>query len=419
MKKEVVLAILNDHLVSNALTTIDDSTYGLAGFNFSNQKNYTNFILHNLIVSVCSDKEARYELSLCGLILVIAFIYHHYTSKDNLPTSNTTNTQRKSISTSKTPFILYIKVSQEEYFDKMATNYLTMLPLIFGRWNDLKEKFGSLLYDSFNFLISREARFNSMNKSIWLGGNKEFYDDLKALAEDTHVKLYPIYIGGLETMKRFEEYSTIYNSSKIASVRKKLYDIGEILKYTDIEYGLRATRNGSEHIQVSLHFNKPHVLNLGPGQAQALEEILKNEIYFLYFLNWNTIAFSKDKRVNENKTIQTIKHPFSLGSDLTIPIRDMQELVKLGSPQKRLLEVLIHDKDIREFLSRYLEDIINYRKKTLDNMSKLYRSISKSSQTPKKNNDMIEVEQIEHKSTMYTQEDTEYDIRKICSNVTL
>jgi hypothetical protein len=293
------------------------------------------------------------------------------------------------------------------------------LPLIFGRWNDFKEKFGSLLYDSFNFLISREARFNSINKSIWLGGNKEFYDDLKALAEDTHFKLYPIYIDGLDTMKRFEEYPNICNSSKIAVVRKKLYEIGEILKYTDIEYGLRATRNGNEPIQASLQLHKPHVLNLGPGQAKALEKILKNEINFLYFLNWNTIAFSKDKRVDENKTTQTIKHPFSLISGLTIPIRDMQELANLGSPQNRLLEVLRHDKDIREFFSRYLEDIINYRKKTLDNMSKLYRNISKFSQTSKKNNVAIEFEQIEHKNTVYTQEDTEYDIRKICSNVTL
>jgi hypothetical protein len=296
---------------------------------------------------------------------------------------------------------------------------MTKLPLIFGRWNDFKEKFGSLLYDSFNFLISREARFNSINKSIWLGGNKEFYDDLKALAEDTHFKLYPIYIDGLDTMKRFEEYPNICNSSKIAVVRKKLYEIGEILKYTDIEYGLRATRNGNEPIQASLHLHKPHVLNLGPGQAKALEKILKNEINFLYFLNWNTIAFSKDKRVDENKTTQTIKHPFSLISGLTIPIRDMQELANLGSPQNRLLEVLRHDKDIREFFSRYLEDIINYRKKTLDNMSKLYRNISKFSQTSKKNNIAIEFEQIEHKNTVYTQEDTEYDIRKICSNVTL
>jgi hypothetical protein len=62
----------------------------------------------------------------------------------------------------------------------------------------------------------------------------------------------------------------------------------------------------------------------------------------------------------------------------------MQELSTLGSPQQRLMEVVRRDKDIREFFSRYLEGIINYREETLRNMSKLYGDILKSPKAIKK-----------------------------------
>ena len=53
-------------------------------------------------------------------------------------------------------------------------------------------------------------------------------------------------------------------------------------------------------------------------------------------------------------------------------------------------------------------------------MSKLYRNITKLSQTSKKNSDMKELEYIGYKNKMVsTQEDTEYDIRKICTDVNL
>jgi hypothetical protein len=48
------------------------------------------------------------------------------------------------------------------------------------------------------------------------------------------------------------------------------------------------------------------------------------------------------------------------------------------------MEVVRRDKDIREFFSRYLEGIINYREGTLRNMSKLYRDILKSPKAIKK-----------------------------------
>ena len=70
---------------------------------------------------------------------------------------------------------------------------------------------------------------------------------------------------------------------------------------------------------------------------------------------------------------------------MKIQIKQMQELSKLGSPQQRLMEVVRRDKDIREFFSRHLEDIINYQEGTLRNISKLYRDVLKSPKAIKKN----------------------------------
>lgn len=208
LKKEDVLVVLNNYSINNANTITNNPTNELIDSSHdlvAQREIYFNFILHNLIVSVTNDLETRYELSLCGIMLVIALVYYHYTGTNNLYIPKTS---KSSTSTANISNLLYNNIGLEEYYDKIAHNYEIKMPLIFGRWDDFKQKFGSLLYDSFNFLISREAKFNSINKSIWLGGNKEFYDDLKALAQDTRIKLYPIYkwAGNYQKVRRISRY---------------------------------------------------------------------------------------------------------------------------------------------------------------------------------------------------------------------
>lgn len=97
----------------------------------------------------------------------------------------------------------------------------------------------------------------------------------------------------------------------------------------------------------------------------------------------------------------------------------MQELSKLGSPQQRLMEVVRRDKDIRDFFSRYLEDIINYREGTLRNISKLYRDVLKSPKAIKKIIAWKDGQGKIQYNLVPIQEDTEYDIREIYSTITL
>ena len=43
-----------------------------------------------------------------------------------------------------------------DYFDSIIKNYQDKLPLIFGKWDFLKENLGFLLYHNFDFLIDKE-----------------------------------------------------------------------------------------------------------------------------------------------------------------------------------------------------------------------------------------------------------------------
>lgn len=94
----------------------------------------------------------------------------------------------------------------EEYFDKIALNYHDKLPLIFGKWSLLKKELGSLfLYDNFDFLLYNKAFSVNMGTSIWLGGNKEFCDNLQALADRSAKMLKVLYIQGKHILESRDE----------------------------------------------------------------------------------------------------------------------------------------------------------------------------------------------------------------------
>jgi hypothetical protein len=123
-----------------------------------NKQYYINIISHALI----SRTGNTYELSLFGVMLVISLIRYHYMEIDK---------DR-----------LHKDMKPNEYCDLIAKNYTEKLRLIFGKWNFLQGQLGFLLYDSFDFLIYKKAGSESTGNSNWIVGNKEFYDDIEALA---------------------------------------------------------------------------------------------------------------------------------------------------------------------------------------------------------------------------------------------
>ena len=95
---------------------------------------------HMLIVRKYIGQGVTYELSLFGIMFVIAVIRYHPIGIDKV----------------RYVFLIYMLMHKsrlffediplEEYFDKIALNYHDKLPLIFGKWSLLKKELGSLFF---------------------------------------------------------------------------------------------------------------------------------------------------------------------------------------------------------------------------------------------------------------------------------
>jgi hypothetical protein len=103
-----------------------------------------------------SNGEETYEHTLGGIMLCLLLIYNNHIG--NLKCG------------------LYNKqFSFEEYCDKIASNYRTKLPLIFGKWDLLTKVLKELaIYNFIMILYKDEFSFSDTNlNSVMLGGNKE------------------------------------------------------------------------------------------------------------------------------------------------------------------------------------------------------------------------------------------------------
>ena len=113
---------------------------------FSNitQKNknklYALFFRHNLIkVKSDNSNDVKYELSLFGVFLVIKLIrYYYIKNKENC---------------------YFNQFTLVDYFDRIAENYKEKIPLIFGKWNILKEILKSYSIYNFDLIIEVDEGF--------------------------------------------------------------------------------------------------------------------------------------------------------------------------------------------------------------------------------------------------------------------
>ena len=154
---------------------------------------------HMLIVRKDVDQDNIYELSLFGVMLVIALIRYHYIGIDKVRLC-ISNIHADKVR------LFFEDIPLEKYFDKIALNFHDKLPLIFEKWSLLKKELGSLLlYDNFDFLLYNKAFSVNMDTSIWLGGNKEFCDNLQALADRSAEMLKVLYIQGRDILERFHK----------------------------------------------------------------------------------------------------------------------------------------------------------------------------------------------------------------------
>jgi hypothetical protein len=323
-------------------------------------------------------------------MLIFSLIRYHYVGIDtNRPHST------------RVLDLFYNDITPNVYCDIIAKNYSEKLPLIFEKWNFLQDQLGFLLYDSFDFLIYKDTRSKSTANSVWIGGNKEFYEDIQALASNTRYHLTPLYVNGKTTLDNFQRNPSIMNDLRINPLRRKLYEIEELLS-ADIPLTKFPDQN-------SLSFaNESEAARL--YRVKTIEDTFKEELTFLFYLNLNTIAFSSYSKESFNPSN-------IVPSKLEQWIAERKKMLDHGSPKDRLMAILTTDNEIKKYLTERISHIMNYREQTVKEMSKFYYEILDSRKHIKRQQENKQTEENSRKSweIFYKLEPHEYDIDKICS----
>jgi hypothetical protein len=313
---------------------------------------------HMLIVRKDIGQDITYELSLFGIMLVIALIRFHYIGIDKV--------RLRIFNRYTDKFRLFFEdVPLEEYFDKIALNYHDKLPLIFGKWSFLKKELGTLfLYDNFDFLLYNKAFSVNMGTSIWLGGNKEFCDSLKALADRSAIMLKVLYIQGRDVLESLHKNALRdeKDESKLLPAYLKLNEIEAILKYFDNG----SYPNGAEEKLIILQNKiKPHLKdrNLYQDAITFIERVFSNELTFFFYLNLNNFGF-----IPSRDYIQTIESSLPLREIAPRDLDIAKDVFSHGLPKQRLIRIIQNDNDIRKQFCTWMRILVNYQQETSQRM---------------------------------------------------
>jgi hypothetical protein len=359
------------------------------------KKIYSDFMLHLFIVTKRIITGLVYELSLFGLMLVMAIITYRFAGSHRSDRHHLINGINTSFGGHK---LFYNSMDLKQCFDTVAVNYKDKIPLIFGKWDFLRSHLGLMLYDSFDFLVYKDNRSYTFEETIWFSGTKEYYDDLQALTRNAIKLLYPIYISGTTNIRKFvKRQPWIANNPNLELVYRKLREIGEILRYNEIITKLEELKDKS-HSRKLLRSRPLYTTN--DEDIKSIEDIFKEELTFLFFLTLYTIVLSKSYRQSS--------HPSRSESGMSVIPAEIKEPFELGGPEKRLMAILAKDKDTRNWFSAWIAGVIEYRRQTSEKMSEFYDLIG----NPKEYKRKIKFDSNTGAKAHVMYE--EYDIKKIC-----
>jgi hypothetical protein len=313
----------------------------------------TDYLSHLIIVPIRekegndtdknSNKDEKYELSLLGILLILATI----------------SLMRKERGQK-------ISSSADEYYNRMASNYQDKLPLIFGKWNLLKRVLKFDFFPSiFDYLFLDKPEILSL--SVLLGGNKEIYDNIRSAALSTVNKFFMVYEDGISAIHSDDSLEEFVKNKHHQFIQGKLNEIQLSLRYADLE-------SFSKHMigkkpkptlaHVSLTFkdmpswkvNKLFVNNQEEkdfdfnDEMQSIEHALADEFSLLFY-----IGLLRD---NNHKASD---YPLTVGFTRPSP--------NLIYPKYFLLQIIRSDGKVRKQLAEWIREATTYQRLALKKMS--------------------------------------------------
>lgn len=286
----------------------------------------TDLLNHLLIVPTARKKEGekgndgqdeKYELSLLGILLILATM------------SLLRQRRERSYSVS--------------YYSRIALNYREKLPLIFGKWELLKNILNFDAYPStFDYLLSNHKP-EILSLSVSLGGNKEIYDNIRSATLGIINKLFTLYDEGGSALQSSDYPEKFVNSKHYRLIKEKIDEVEISLKYADLESFARYMKNKERnfHLDDDLHI---------------IESAIADEFTFMFY-----VGLLRDN----NHT----------ASDYPLTTGFLRPSPNLVYPKWYLMNILRKDKDIRNRLAEWVNEALSYQKQTTEKMNEIYAEI--------------------------------------------
>ncbi|MGA9149939.1 MAG: hypothetical protein WBZ36_05120, partial [Candidatus Nitrosopolaris sp.] len=255
-----------------------------------------------------------------------------------------------------------------EYCDIIADNYRNAIPLIFRKWSLLKRILKSLAAYNFDIVTDQQFRDKIMREMAIFkrpgeeeihitSGNKYLFEGYRSILEISQKQLGEVQIRGIEALHNTAHRIVYFPDGTLESARKldekKIDAVSKLIN----EITVNLDTVGYDPITY-----KEKVMEWGIGLDEAerlsqffdidsIEGPIVNEISFLYYLNLNDEWY------------------FHI-------MNDSLERPLYERPLRCLLAILKEDREIREWFSKLIGDIVKYQEGVMQSMREFNDRIS-------------------------------------------
>ncbi len=326
-------------------------------------KSYLDFLSHLVIIKLDNTDGPRYELSLIGVMLVLAIITHphqriFFVEKIDNRSDKTTE-------------------DLELFYGKVSRNYADKLPLIFGKWALLTKKsqyayqwFLHVLYQNIEDEFARAILSGPV--PITLGGIKEYQESMQGIAFYTTTKLFEIYQGLLSALEDddqnadseiplIHDHEDDQNAALLALLEKKK-ELGAFLKYADLRKFVSSLQDKKIFEQANQYLDVIY-----SSELPTIEKALANEVTFSFYIN-----------LARNRFIDyTDEGRYFLGEERDTDYRDTTDYHILR-PDDFLRMILRSDKELKDMFLGWIADIADYQQRITERTKGFHESIRKA-----------------------------------------
>jgi hypothetical protein len=293
------------------------------------------FLEHCFIVSKDTEQVKSFKLSIFGIILFLTYAHRNYRNSPS-----------------------FIK-KLTEYYDAIALNYGTLLPLIFGKWQILKKRLEYMAMD-FGMILDRERRNRGKySRSILLDnmifdvGVNEYYESMKNIVNYNSLTTKEIYNAGYNAFQEVLNRNRIMNrqnkskpskmkttsndTTKVVPVLQKVSEIWQMLRYWKAEVNIKELSQGQQTI----------------SPIETYSRLVQDEITFVYYLN----LLGRHHELDLPFVEEWVNNPLDI---LDKPYEILNSLLE----EDNEIELWFTNwmKDIRQYLNEISEIITNYEK---------------------------------------------------------